>query len=265
MPGQKFQFNPVESASGSQGVLDKKVSVSISLKSVVFVLVIVALLAGSFLAGRYVFPSTAPLGKTGIFAAIIANNFGGSDSIEAEVVPENAKESVEAAPVEVTEESAETTEAVVEEVAAEEVAEGATDEIAAESTEAASEAVVTTYSNVKLDFTRTPVFKWNEEQGFGTIRTIYYTLVNGETGTIKPTEFKIFIEGYPPTERTLIVEVPHNTAEVAAGKTIQNAFDKIVAYSSSVTDPANIKVTLELYDENSKLVAKAEKEFNLKG
>lgn len=259
MPGQKFQFNPVDSQPA--GVLDKKVSLSVSLKSVVFVLVIVALIAGSFLAGRYVFPSTAPLGKTGIFAAIIANNFGGGTD-----AAEPAEASSEVAP-EVTTEEVETAEVAAEEPAPTEEAADDT-EAAEETTEAPSaisEAVITTYSSVKLEFTRTPVFKWNEEQGFGTIRTIYYTLTNGESGTIKPSDFKIFIEGYPPTDRTITVEVPHNTQEVAAGKTIQNAFDKIIAYSSSVTDPANIKVTLELYDENNKLVAKAEKEFNLKG
>ena len=254
MPGQKFELKPGEPLLKSQpSVLEK--NVSISLKSIVFVAVAVLFLSSSFLAGRYVFPSTVPIGS--VFAAI-----GETPNTTSAVAP-TTETSEETTPVVVVDEG-NGTEPTSEAVAEESAAEPAAADIPVEAAPI-SDTVVTTYSKVKLEFTRDPVFKWYDDQGYGDIKTIYYTVTNNEAGTIKPSYFSIVIEGYSPTERTIIVAVPHNTELVAAGKVVQNAFDKNIAYRSDVTDPANIKVTLLLFDENKKQVAKAEKEFNLKG
>ena len=251
MPGQKIEIKPNEPFLKSQPLMEKKVS--ISLRSVVFVIVTVLLLSSSFLTGRYLFPSTIPIGS--VFASITDNV---AEQTSEETAEPEVTEAVEAALVE---EAASADNETLEETSATVIEEA---DIPAETT-TTSQSVVTSYSNVKLEFTRVPAFKWSEAGGYGTIKTIYYTVTNNEAGIIKPSYFSVIIEGYAPTERSITVSVPKNTAEITAGKKVQNAFDKSIAYASSATDPANVKVTLELYDENKKLVAKAEQEFNLKG
>src|SRR3989344_1043865 len=253
MPGQKIEIKPNEPFLKSQPLMEKKVS--ISLRSVVFITIAVLLLSSSFLTGRYLFPSTVPIGS--VFASI-------TDSIAEQTPEETAEpevtetEVVEVAPIE---ETASADNETLEETSAEATPEADIPEDATTT----SQSVVTSYSNVKLEFTRVPVFKWNEAGGYGTIKTIYYTVTNNEAGIIKPSYFSVVIEGYAPTERVITVPVPKNTAEIEGGKKVQNAFDKSIAYASPpVTDPANLKVTLELYDENKKLVAKAEQKLNLK-
>lgn len=260
MPGQKFELKPGEPLLKSQpSVLEK--NVSISLKSVVFMILAVVLLSSSFLAGRYVFPSTVPIGS--VFATI---NLGDNEN----VTVENATaETAEATTEEVTEATNESSEASTA---------STTDAVEADVPDEVvpvSDSVVTTYSNVKLEFTQVPRSKWYEAQGYGAINTIYYTITNNEAGTIKPSYFTVVIEGYSPNDRPpTTVSVPKNTAEIVAGKKVQNAIDKTssgkslsIAYSISQkgVDPANIKVTLELFDANKKSIAKAEQEFNLKG
>ena len=249
MPGLKMDVKPTEPLLKSQPLMATKVS--ISLKSIVFVAVACMFLISSFLVGRYLLPSSVPIGS--VFASF-------KDSTEApkELPKAELAEVATAAPNETKSEAdvpTETPEAAAEEAPADIPEEAAP----------TSQSVVTSYSNVKLEFTRTPAFKWNEAGSYGTIKTIYYTVTNNEAGIVKPSYFSVIIEGYAPTERVITVPVPKNTVEIAGGKKVQNAFDKGIAYASSVTDPANIKVTLELYDENKKLVAKAEQEFNLKG
>src|SRR3989344_2775536 len=146
MPGQKIEIKPNEPFLKSQPLMEKKVS--ISLRSVVFITIAVLLLSGSFFTGRYLFPSTVPIGS--VFASI-------TDSI---APAETSEEIVESESTE--------TEAVVEE-----------SDIPVEAT-TTSQSVVTSYSNVKLEFTRVPAFKWNEAGGYGTIKTIYYTVTNNE-------------------------------------------------------------------------------------
>jgi len=234
-------------------LMDK--GVHISFRTMFFSVVLVLLISGSFLTGRYVFPST---GDTGLFAAVSA--FWESDATN-ETASDAEVEEVEVAPVEEStpEEIAESAEtAATEEAEATEAVEE-TPEV-----DPASQSVITTYNNVVLEFTRTPVYEWKgDEDGWGKIETIYYTVKNNENGIIKPASFHIIIEGYESNDQIKKVDVPQNTEEISAGKVVQNAVDKLVTYSNTVTDPTNIKITLQLFDASDVMIATATQEFNL--
>ena len=238
-----------EVRQAKSSVLDK--GVHISFRTMFFAVVLLLLVSSSFLTGRYVFPST---GQPGIFAAVSA--YWTTEDTEEKVAP--VEELVEQLEVTATEE-VETTE----ETAVAEAEEAETEEAAVP--DPASQAVITSYNNVNLDFTRTPVYEWKgDDAGWGKITDIYYTITNSEKGIVKPAYFKIILEGYESNDEIKKVDVPQNTLEISAGETVQNAVSKLIAYNQAETDPANIGITLQLYDASDTLIATANQEFNLK-
>lgn len=233
-------------------MMDK--NVSLNLRTVLSLFAFLLFMSGSFLVGRYVFPA------------------GGSiDSIGPAAVVETDKATEDAEPAEESEAQAELVapENKTAEPAAPEPAEEAP---AAEATPTAPEAepstptgaVVTSYSNVQLSFTKVPSFAWYEEDGYGKITTIWYTIVNNEDGTIKPEKFRIRLEGYDEQEDVKFADVPGTDKEIDSKETASHGFDKLVQYSNTKTDPSNLKVTLDLLDADSRVIATVSQEFNLK-
>lgn len=231
-------------------VMDK--NISISFRTAFFVVVLALLLSTAFAAGRYVFPSDG----TDPIAAAVVGFWEKSQTSVVEETEDTEVEVTEAAPPEEMTEPAETSEPVA-----------AEDSTAVEETEdnvPESTTVITEYGDVELSFTRTPAFTWHADAGWGQIETIYYTIKNNENGIIKPAKFHIIIEGYEGNDLVRKVAVPHNTVEIGAGKTVQNAVDRLISYSETVTEPANIEIKLVLVDEQGVTIAEAAKEFNLK-
>ena len=124
--------------------------------------------------------------------------------------------------------------------------------------------MVPSYSNVQISFTKVPTYTWYEEDQYGKVTTIWYTIVNNEAGIIKPVKFRIKVEGYTDETDTKYVNVPGTDKEIEAGETASHGVDKILSYSSTVTDPANINLQLDLLDDNNKVIATTSQEFNLK-
>lgn len=239
-----------------QNLMDKDVSVSLNIRTVASWLAVLLLMSASFLAGRYVFPSDGgiSLGTSGAAAVV------DTESAQEAAEPEPAGSSDSSASANTTELTAtpDSSETDEEAPAAEEAA-----PTESEST-ASTAAVVTSYSDVKLSFSRVPDFKWFEEDGYGKVTTLWYTIVNDEDGIIKPEKFRIRLEGYDDLEDIKLAAVPGPDKEIAPGETTSHGFDKILQYSNTKTDPSNLKITLELLDEKDQVIATAGQEFNLK-
>ena len=241
-PAPKPMQRPLPSpfAPQSSGVMDK--NVSLNLRTLLSVLVFVVLISGSFLLGRYVFPAGE-------------SNLGASAAAVVDTAPVAELEAPKEA------------EAPAPEPAAEEPAPSEptpTETAPAEPTTPPSTEVITSYSNVKLTFTKVPTYTWYEEDAYGKITTIWYTVVNGENGIIKPTKFRLKVEGYDSETDVKFVDVPGADKEIDAGETATHGVDKLISYSSTVTDPSNINLQMDLLDENNKIIATVSQEFNLK-
>ncbi|MBI4153219.1 hypothetical protein HY497_01735 [Candidatus Woesearchaeota archaeon] len=235
-------------------VLDTKISLSV--KSIASVVLVIAFMAGAFLVGRYVFPSGAPLTDRVSAAATVESDVteGAADSAESaavsgDAIPEPDEETAESA-------AAEVADAAEEPGSTEEVAEPAVDPVA-------NDVVVTEgYESVVLEFTRTPAFEWKGT--WGKITTIYYSIANGEAGTIKPDKFRLIAEGYETAEFIKTADVPTLDRTIAPGETVKHGVDLKIQYSESVTDPANLRLTLQLLDADGNVIDAVNQEFNLK-
>ncbi len=235
-----------------QNIMDKDVSVSLNIRTVASWLAVLLLMSASFLAGRYVFPSDGgiSLGTSG--AAAVVDTESAQEAAETE--PATAGET-EPAGSSGSSESADTTKPTETSNSSETAPTESTPTIAT---------VTTTYTDVKLSFTKVPDFKWYEEDGYGKITTIWYTIVNDEDGIIKPVKFRIKVEGYDSDNDVKFVEVPGVDREINPGETVSHGVDKGVSYRPEVTDPTNINIQLELLDESNAVIATVSQEFNLK-
>ena len=249
-------------ATNDETVLDTKISLSV--KSLLSVIVVIAVVTGAFLAGRYVFPSGTSL--IDLSAAATAGDSLSADSdsntqLAADADSEAAADSdsveteeaaAEATATEAADETAETTEEATEETSEE-----------TETVVAGNEKVFTEgYENVFLEFTRTPTFEWKGT--WGKITTVYYTITNNEAGTIKPYQLRLLAEGYDTADFIKTADVPSLDRSIPSGGIAKHGVDMKLQYSESVTDPTTLRLTLQLLDEDGDLIDAVSQEFNLK-
>lgn len=247
-------------ATNDETVLDTKISLSV--KSLLSVIVAIAVVTSAFLAGRYVFPSGTSL--IDLSAAATAG-----DSLPANSDTKLAADTdSEAAADSESSESADSVETDEEATAADDTAE--TTEETTEETSEETETVVADngqvitegYQNVFLEFSRTPAFEWKGTWGKTT--TVYYTLTNNEAGTIAPYQFRLLAEGYDTADFIKTVDVPSLDRSIPSGGIAKHGVDIKLQYSESVTDPTNLRLTLQLLDEDGDLIDAVSQEFNLK-
>lgn len=231
-------------------MLDRKISVNV--KTLLSSVLIVVIVAGAFLMGRYVFPSGTPLVDNIASAAVTADS---SSSEETALTDSNTQVTDESPAVEAESSApAETADDAAAENASEVEEDNAADAV---------ETVITEgYDNVIIEFTRTPAFEWKGT--WGKITTIYYTITNNEAGTIKPDKFRVIAEGYETADFIKTVDVPTIDRTIRSGAITKHGVDVKLQYSESVTDPADLQLTLQLLDKDGNLIDATNQLFNLK-
>lgn len=240
------------------GVLDKNFTVS--MRGILTALFVLVVLPGTFLLGRYVFPSTE--------GSIIESASGGA--VTADVEAEQAEATSADETTSVDESKTQSTTGTL--TTAKPVAKNDTKTTSSTTTTKSSTSgkPATSYDNVKLEFSGTPVFEWKGT--YGKITTIYYRIINDEDGVIMPIKFNVNIKGYEKSDGgpTLKgVAVPDTDKKIPAGETREHGFDVSLTYrdvaSNGQVDPTNVELTLELLDTDGTLMAVVTKSFNLKG
>ena len=227
---------------GNIEVLEK--GVTIRLKTIL----IVVLLIGAFLLGRYVFP----VGTTEEAApeALAEENISVNETVEEDTESTEEQQLLE----EETEEPVPENQTVSTNITQE--TEEETDE---------NETIITdNYANVQFKFSRTPIFDWKGT--WGKITTIYYEITNNEDGTILPDNIVITVEGYedPELYPPKIIPIPSIDDEIKSGETTKHGVDIAITYNEAVTDPTNILLTMELRDASNNTIDTTSQEFNLK-
>ncbi len=129
--------------------------------------------------------------------------------------------------------------------------------------EASEEMVITKYTKVAVSLNGVQK-DWKES--WGKITQIEFTIKNNEAGIIKPSYFKMIVEGYDDLEKS----IPLSSAikEIKAGASVSGAaiVPKGFAYSRVTAGPLeNVRINLILYDAEEKAMGSFSKEFNLQG
>lgn len=209
----------------------------------VFVLLLVG---GVFMLGRYSVDWNLPsfdFGSTGATTA-------GEKAVAEETTPPAPETTTEAAAPE-----------PVPEVAPAEVA---APETSAEGTAPATdENVVNTYNNVELTLDDM-VYTWDAEGASGKITAIAYSLINGESGTIKPRYFILTMDKYEDKERKTTLDT--KSRSVAAGETSKRKAEVANGFSyakSQLGDMSAVAITVQFFDAGDKLVASKTGNFKL--
>ncbi len=222
---------------------------------------IILLVLLSFLLGRYLFPADVSVLDVLSEGAEPAKELKLQEPVKTEAAAQ--KTSAETpAPTE-AKETTSTTGAAVAESAPN--ATSTTDTKAAPETkeEATNEPVIDTgYSQVQLVLTGIR-FDWREEDNYGKLEEISYTITNGEKGTIKPTKLVLFMEGYEnPREQD--VELSSALLNIKSGATFEAKSPLSVAYApQAVGSLDDVELRLELKDGNDELIASGKKAFKL--
>lgn len=231
-------------------IFEKKVTISFRLKYVVIALLVI----GAFLAGRYLFPANGisigeelseGLGKLNATLSNKVSNLTKATGTAANTSGSNLVSNQTAALQKSEPENTTTT----------------TENTTTESQATEEKTITGNYKNVKLEFSREPSFDWKGT--WGKIETIYYRITNNEQGTIAPATFLVLVEGYEldNPEEVAVITVDRTIKE---GEVREHGFDIDFSYSQVVTDPENIKITMELHDARNQTIATVQKEFNLK-
>lgn len=205
----------------------------------VFVLLLVG---GVFMLGRYSVDWNMP-----------SFDFGSTGATTATPEPAAAEETVTSAP-----------ETTTEAAAPEPAPEAAAPETSAEGTAPATdENVVNTYTNVELTLDDV-VYTWDAEGASGKITAIAYSLINGESGTIKPRYFILTMDKYEDKERKTTLDT--KSRSVAAGETSKRKAEVANGFSyakSQLGDMSAVAITVQFFDAGDKLVASKTGNFKL--
>ncbi len=224
-------------------LLDKSLNITVNLK----VLVVLILVLGGFLAGRYLLPSEEPLFS-------VSEEMEEDSNLEEVASKSTSSKTITAA---ATVNSTKSTKQISQ--TTEKTNENSTSKTTTQDSLKEEPLISGNYNNIKLEFTRTPSFEWKGT--WGKVTTIYYRITNNEGGTIKPASFSVSFEGY---EKPKEANVPTADREIRSSASAEHGFDVSQQYSETVTDPANIEIRMVLLDGNQQVMATAEKAFNLK-
>ena len=135
---------------------------------------------------------------------------------------------------------------------------------ATEGTQESGETVITSYSKVSI--LATAVNKqWYDT--WGKVTQIGYIVTNSEKGTIKPSYLIMKMEKYDDIEKKINIPLSHRNIKAGEERSAMLNIPLGFAYSPATlgSDLSNVKITLELYDENDKQVATVTRAFDLKG
>jgi len=240
----------------AQNTVNKEITIKVNPRKIGKGLLMVLLLLGVFFLGRLSVPGT--------FSTSSDFNLVGTTSSPG---PSSA-----ATLEEVSQESVETVEEVVEEAPVVEVA--AAEESSAPPEEAAAEAVeeepvITEYTNAVALAIDSVDVEWKET--WGKIMSVTYTIKNGEAGAIKPHHFTMMVEGYSEDDIASF-EVPYTSQKI--GSTVSKLDSAIVynketkgfSYSpKQVVDLKEVEIKLFLWDGANNIIAQTKKNVDLSG
>lgn len=161
------------------------------------------------------------------------------------------------------EEAVEEVEEVVEEVVEEEVVE----EEPEPEPEPEPEAIITNYKKVSFAISSVTVdWKGTEDNKWGKITKLQFTIKNEEDGTILPDYFSMMVEGYPDEASKVKVPLPSGSMEI---KSKTSATSEAIVpggfnYNEKTTGALDdVEIRFILFDDDSKPMASYRKVFNL--
>ncbi len=117
--------------------------------------------------------------------------------------------------------------------------------------------VVNTYNKVQFTLDDV-VYTWNADSATGKITDIAYSIVNGESGTIKPSYFIMTMEKYDDKERRFNMDTRGRT--IPAGETSKRKIEVTSGFTYSkaqLVDLSAVAVTVKLFDSGDKQIGTA--------
>jgi len=223
--------------------LDRQITLSLSPRKTLKVLLFIFLFAVVFFAGKF----SEDLGG---FTDSISGLFVGVDSAE-DSTDEVVQPEVEAVPVEEKEENVTTTPETVPEAAA------------APEEDIDSQDLITNYNRVSIAL-EDKTIQWKET--WGKITAVEITIKNSESGRIEPAKLVMAVEGYDDFDKEIPLPLDlkkiGSTNALKAKLFVPNGF----AYNEVSTGPlGDVLITLSLFDDFGKLMARVQKPMNLQG
>lgn len=245
--------------SRSRG-LDDEISIKVKPKMILKGVVYVVILLLVFGLGRWTAGPTVMTEEVVVEEPVKENSFSLSNFLTAFLSGEPKAE--EKMPTAEAEEVPEEPATVAEEMPAEEPE---TPTGATVTEEEEDEYVLASYEGRNLKLTFKPIIQWVGPK-WGKIIKIDFTLTNNEGGTLKPTYFLLYVEGYPDLEKK--IPLPSAAQEVKSHTQLSTVVDVPGSFAyNQVTagDLTDLLVNLVLYDAKGKIITSFADNFNLQG
>lgn len=223
--------------------LDRQITLSLSPRKTLKALFFIFLFAVIFFAGKF-------SGDLGGFTDSISGLFVGVDSADEKILPE--AEVAEVAPVQ--ENVTPTQDTVPEEAAAPPEEEGE---------DIDSQDLITSYNRVSIAL-EDKTIQWKET--WGKITAVEITIKNSELGRIEPARLVMAVEGYDDFDKE--IPLPATLKKIGSTNTLRaklfvpNGFAYNEVSTGSLGD---VMITLSLFDDFGKLMARTQKPMNLQG
>ena len=238
---------------------EKEIIIKVNPMKILKIFLFILLLVVVFYAGRFSVTGLnwgSFVGGDGVTAEVTSEE-PVVEVVAEEIIEEAAEEANNTTEEETTEETTNTTEETTNTT---EETTNTTEEVAVEE-EAEDEVVVTTYKKVTMDIVE-PYTKWYGT--WGKVTGLKVTIKNSESGTVKPFDGLMLMEGYGDFSKNIVL--PIKLKSLKAGETATADVTVTDGFSYNPNTAGNledVKITLSIYDEEDRVVAQDIKKVNL--
>ena len=230
---------------------DKEVSIKLNLRSISRVGVVVIVLLGVFMLGRFSADTDfmSGLSLSGALTANVAEAKAKPTKTVEETKPTVTEPVKEEIPVEKPKETeVKATEKVVEKE---------------DTKKDVKEEIVTDYNNVALTLENV---EYNWMDTWGKMTGLELTIINSEDGTIQPDELWMSVKGYDDFEKQVMLPIDFTNIPSGKGYSSILPIKGGFAYSKAdAGDLTNVQISLRLLDQKGNLVTTAIKNVDVQG